>query len=109
MTETLQRGTPGMRSVYDMKVVQDGPPPGTQLPCALCPPSATRAMDLLTTPTLALRFQAASRLFASAVASPIPGPQGQPFSASARSSSPTVSTRCATAQAVGLPMRPLAL
>ena len=28
MTETLARGTPGMRSVHDMKVVQDGPPPG---------------------------------------------------------------------------------
>ncbi|KAK9822889.1 hypothetical protein WJX74_001235 [Apatococcus lobatus] len=28
MTETLRRGRPGMKSVYDMPVVQDGPPPG---------------------------------------------------------------------------------
>ncbi|KAK9824121.1 hypothetical protein WJX72_007907 [[Myrmecia] bisecta] len=28
MTETLRRGYPGMKSVKDMPVVQDGPPPG---------------------------------------------------------------------------------
>ncbi|KAL4444624.1 hypothetical protein ABPG77_002441 [Micractinium sp. CCAP 211/92] len=28
MTEVLRRGTPGMKSVKDMPVVQDGPPPG---------------------------------------------------------------------------------
>lgn len=28
MTETLKRGFPGMKSVLDMPVVQDGPPPG---------------------------------------------------------------------------------
>jgi NADH dehydrogenase (ubiquinone) 1 alpha subcomplex subunit 13 len=28
MTETLRRGYPGMKSVMDMPVVQDGPPPG---------------------------------------------------------------------------------
>ncbi|BDA50653.1 NADH dehydrogenase [ubiquinone] 1 alpha subcomplex subunit [Coccomyxa sp. Obi] len=28
MTETLRRGYPGMKSVKDMPVLQDGPPPG---------------------------------------------------------------------------------
>ncbi|GMH45746.1 hypothetical protein BSKO_13709 [Bryopsis sp. KO-2023] len=28
MTETLRRGFPGMKSVKDMPVMQDGPPPG---------------------------------------------------------------------------------
>mmetsp|Transcript_13099 Transcript_13099/g.37165 ORF Transcript_13099/g.37165 Transcript_13099/m.37165 type:complete len:146 (-) Transcript_13099:117-554(-) len=28
MTETLRRGAPGMKSVHDMPVLQDGPPPG---------------------------------------------------------------------------------
>lgn len=28
MTEFLRRGAPGMKSVKDMPVVQDGPPPG---------------------------------------------------------------------------------
>lgn len=28
MTEFLRRGAPGMKSVKDMPIVQDGPPPG---------------------------------------------------------------------------------